>query len=101
MAGPGTVTNLSLRLFGTRLNAATGQGSAIIATPDAVQSSYASGDVIQPGVRLWSVALDHVVIDHNGAKESLFIDQSVAAPVAQVQPVTQLVVSPTQNLTRL
>jgi general secretion pathway protein C len=83
-ASTGNVTALALRLFGTRLNSATGQGSAIIATPDGVQSSYASGDVIQPGVKLWSVALDHVVIEHDGKQESLFIDQSVAAPVAQV-----------------
>jgi general secretion pathway protein C len=83
-ASAGTVTALALRLFGTRLNSATGQGSAIIATPDGVQSSYASGDIIQPGVKLWAVDLDHVVIEQGGRKESLFIDQSVAAPVAQV-----------------
>ncbi|MET0239605.1 MAG: type II secretion system protein N [Sphingobium sp.] len=75
--GPGAqVTGLSLQLFGTRLNEGSGQGSAIIATPDGIQSSFAVGDEIMPGVLLKNVAFDHVVIDRGGTAETLFIDQS-------------------------
>ncbi len=70
------ITSLSLTLFGTRINEASGQGSAIIATPDGVQSSFAVGDEIMPGVLLKQVAFDHVVLDRGGAVETLFIDQS-------------------------
>ncbi|RVT41007.1 type II secretion system protein N [Sphingobium algorifonticola] len=76
------VTSLALTVFGIRVNEGSGQGSAIIATPDGVQNSYAVGDEIMPGVILKSVAFDHVLIDRGGAQESVFLDQSVAAPVA-------------------
>ena len=84
-AGPATVTALQLKLFGIRLNEASGGGSAIIATPDGVQQSIAVGGEVMPGVLLKAVALDHVVITRNGADESLFIDQSQPAPVATPQ----------------
>lgn len=70
------ITSLSLTLFGTRINEASGQGSAIIATPDGVQSSFAVGDEIMPGVLLKQVAFDHVVLDRGGAVETLYLDQS-------------------------
>lgn len=97
-AGPAQVTGLSLRLFGTRLNEGSGQGSAIIATPDGVQSSYVAGDQIMPGVVLKEVAFDHVVIDRGGNVESLFIDQSdeattpaePAGPAAASAPAAQV-----------
>lgn len=86
-AGPAVVTSLQLVLFGTRLNDATGRGSAIIATPDGVQSSYAVGEEIMPGVTLKAVAFDHVTIERGGSAEDLFMDQSGAAtPVAAVAP---------------
>ena len=78
------VTSLQLTLFGTRTNEATGAGSAIIAGPDGVQTSYAVGDEISPGIKLKSVAFDHVIIDRGGAEENLFIDQSGA--VVPVSP---------------
>lgn len=77
-ANGSTVTSLSLKLFGVSLNEANGLGSAIIATPDGVQSSFAVGDVVVPGVKLKAVAFDHVTLDNGGAQETLFIDQSVA-----------------------
>ena len=77
-----TVTALGLTLFGVNINEATGGGSAIIAAEDGIQSSYAVGDEIAPGVRLVGVAFDHVLLDRGGARESLFLDQSGAAPVA-------------------
>ena len=82
---PAVVTSLQLTLFGTRTNDATGGGSAIIAGPDGVQTSYAVGDEISPGVKLKAVAFDHVTIDRGGAAEDLFIDQSGA--VVPVVPV--------------
>ncbi|WP_380787351.1 type II secretion system protein N [Sphingomonas sp. R86521] len=91
---PATVTTLQLTLFGTRIDEAMGGGSAIIAGPDGVQQSVAVGAEIQPGVRLKSVAFDHVTIERGGADEDLFLDQSGAvtpvtpgvAPVAGAAP---------------
>ena len=80
--GPSAVTSLALKLFGIRLDQAMGRGSAIIATPDGVQSSYAVGDEIVPGVKLKSVAFDHITLERGGVDEQLFLDQSVAAAVA-------------------
>jgi general secretion pathway protein C len=80
---PVAVTSLQLTLFGTRMNDATGGGSAIIAGPDGVQQSFGVGDEISSGVKLKAVSFDHVTIDRGGAVEDLFIDQSGAvAPVA-------------------
>ena len=61
--GPSAVTSLPLKLFGIRLDQAMGRGSAIIATPEGVQSSYAVGDEIVPGVKLKSVAFDHITLE--------------------------------------
>jgi general secretion pathway protein C len=77
------VTSLALKLFGVRMDMATGRGSAIIATADGVQSSYAVGEEIEPGVTLKMISFDNVTIDRGGVAEQIFLDQSVAAPVAQ------------------
>ncbi len=77
--GPATVTALRLTLFGTRIDEAQGGGSAIVAGPDGVQKSVAIGEEVAPGVRLKSVAFDHVTLDRGGAAEDLFLDQSKAA----------------------
>src|SRR3546814_8437793 len=58
--GAQAVTSLPLKLMGVRINEATGLGSAIIATPDDVQTSYAVGDEITGGAKLKAVAIDHV-----------------------------------------
>ncbi len=79
-AGNGVVTSLALTLYGVRLNEGSGLGSAILATPDGVQNSFAVGDEIIPGVVLKAVAFDHVVIDRGGAEEQVFLDQSSDAP---------------------
>lgn len=84
--GPAAVTSLSLKLFGIRLNEASGGGSAIIATPDGVQSSIAVGQEVVAGVVLKAVAIDHVVLTRGGADETLYIDQSVSAPTAAPSP---------------
>ena len=82
-SGSMVVTSLSLKLFGVRVDEAVGGGSAIIATPDGVQSSFGVGDEIMPGVKLKQIAFDSVTIDRNGVPEQLFLDQSIAAPVAK------------------
>ncbi len=82
-AGPTQVTSLSLKLFGIRVNEASGGGSAIVAGPDGIQQSFGIGDEIVPGVVLKAVALDHVVITRGGSDESLYLDQSQPAPVVQ------------------
>jgi general secretion pathway protein C len=81
--GLAVVTSAPVKLFGVRLDQATGRGSAIIATPDGVQSSFAVGDAVMPGLILKAVMLDHVTLDRGGATEQLYLDQSVAAPLAQ------------------
>ena len=78
----GVVTSLALTVYGIRLNEGSGQGSAIVAGPDGVQSSYAVGEEILPGVVLKAVAFDHITIDRGGAEEQLFLDQSQPAPGA-------------------
>ncbi|WP_168196067.1 type II secretion system protein N [Novosphingobium sp. EMRT-2] len=87
MAAPGsqaggTVTSLTLVLFGTR-GLPGGGGSAIIAGEDGVQQVYRAGDEVTPGVTLAEVAFNHVVLMRNGAKELLYIDQSGKAPSAR------------------
>ena len=80
--GPAVITSLQLKLFGVRVDEATGRGSAIIAGADNVQTSYSVGEAVQPGVTLKSVGFDSVVIARGGADETLFLDQSGAAPIA-------------------
>ncbi len=74
---PVAASSLPIKLFGVRLDAATGQGSAIIAGPDGVQQSFAPGEPVMPGVILRSVAFDSVTIDRGGTLEQVFLDQSV------------------------
>ncbi len=87
------VTSLALKLFGTRIDYASGRGSAIIAMPDGVQSSYAVGDDIMPGVKLKEVGGDFVVIDRGGTAEQLFLDQSTPAAVASAGAATPIATS--------
>lgn len=99
-ASSGVVTSLALTLYGIRLNEGSGLGSAIIATPDGVQNSFAVGDEILPGVVLKAVAFDHVMIDRGGAEEQLFIDQSQPAeagsPPQATAPGTGTIAPPPQ-----
>lgn len=83
--GPAVVTSLQLKLFGIRIDDATGRGAAIVAGPDGLQRSVSVGEEIAPGVRLASVAFDHITLDRGGASEDLFLDQSTQ--VTPVQPV--------------
>jgi general secretion pathway protein C len=76
------VSDLDLKLMGTRLDQATGRGSAIIALEADRQESFAVGDEVVPGVRLLAVAFDSVTLDNAGAREQLFLDQSGPIPAA-------------------
>src|SRR5690606_15845139 len=65
------VTSLPFQLFGIRINEGSGQGSAIIADESGVQTSFAVGEEIAPGVTLSAVAYDHVTISRGGVAETL------------------------------
>ena len=77
-----TVTSLALTLYGVRVNAGTGGGSAIIAGADGVQQVYKTGAEVMPGVILSGVHFDHVSLSQNGSNELLYLDQSKPAPGA-------------------
>ena len=79
--GPARVTALDLVLYGTRMNAVTESGSAIIAGADGVQTNFLIGDEVVPGVTLVAVAFDNVTLERGGVRESLFIDQSDDAEI--------------------
>lgn len=81
-AAADAVSGLDLVLLGTRVDAASGRGSAIIATPDGQQQSVGVGDEIMPGVRLAAVEFESVTLDRGGAREQLYIDQSGGAAEA-------------------
>ena len=93
-AGPVVVTGLNLKLFGIRQDRASGRGSAIIATPDGMQRSYAVGEQILPGVTLTAVDFDSVTLSRGGATEQLFMDQSppAGAPAPPAPPAPPMVV---------
>jgi general secretion pathway protein C len=94
--GPVQVTSLNLKLHGVRQDQASGRGSAIIATPDGQQRSFAVGEEVVPGVTLTEVAFDSVTLSRAGTAEQLFMDQSSeaalvgpaspSAPAVQVPP---------------
>lgn len=82
---PAAAASLQLTLFGTRMDAAGGRGSAIVAGPDGIQKSVSVGEEVAPGVTLKAVAFDHVTLDRGGATQELFLDPASstgAAPVA-------------------
>jgi len=81
--GSETVTSLALTLFGVRVNAATGGGSAIIAGADGIHQVYKTGSEVIPGVILAGVHFDHVSLSRNGSNELLYLDQSKPAPGAE------------------
>ncbi len=74
--GAARVSSLSLTLLGTRVDTVSGRGSAIIATPDGLQSSFLVGETIAPGVTLKAVGFDDATLTTDAGEEKLFIDQS-------------------------
>lgn len=87
-AAPDIVSALDLALVGTRVDSASGRGSAIIATPDGGQQSFAVGEEIMPGVTLVAVAFESVTLDRGGSRETLYIDQSPAGADSGAQADT-------------
>ncbi|WP_439532489.1 type II secretion system protein N [Polymorphobacter sp.] len=78
--GEMALSDLELVLMGTRVDQASGRGSAILALSEDRQESFGVGDEILPGVRLVDVGFDSVTLDNGGKREQLFLDQS--APVS-------------------
>lgn len=74
-AGPVAVTSLNLMLLGTRVDTVSGRGSAIIDS-GRVQTSYAVGEEVMPGVILAAVDFDNVTIERGGVREKIYLDQS-------------------------
>lgn len=79
------VSGGGFQLFGVRATG-RGTGSAIIAGPDGLQVSVATGEPIAPGVTLISVAGDHAVIRRGGQDERIVFAPIVSAPMAALPP---------------
>lgn len=77
--GPAQVSAGDVKLFGVRVDEASGRGSAIVAGPDGVQKSVSVGEEIAPGVTLNAVSFDHVTLARGGVPEDLYLDQSGGA----------------------
>ena len=88
--GSETVTALALTLYGIRVNAVTGGGSAIIAWADGIQQVYKVGSEVLPGVILAEVHFDHIGLSRGGSNELLYLDQSKPA----VNAATALAATP-------
>ena len=88
--GSETVTALALTLYGIRVNAVTGGGSAIIAGADGIQQVYKVGSEVLPGVILAEVQFDHIGLSRGGSNELLYLDQSKPA----VNAATALAATP-------
>lgn len=67
-------TNLNLNLDGLRMSTEGGEaGNAIIRTPNGVGKNYSVGDEILPGVTLERILSDRVIINRDGASETLML----------------------------
>lgn len=64
-------TKLNLRLAGLIMSTDAFGGSAQITTPDNKTARYTIGDEVLPGVELERVLSDRVIINRNGASETL------------------------------
>lgn len=67
-------TNLNLDLDGLRMSTEGGEaGNAIIRTPDGIGKNYSVGDEILAGVTLERILSDRVIINRDGADETLML----------------------------
>lgn len=67
-------TNLNLNLDGLRMSTEGGEaGNAIIRTPDGIGKNYSVGDEILAGVTLERILSDRVIINRDGANETLML----------------------------
>ncbi len=83
---PAAISNLDLTLVGTRVDGASGRGSAILVLPDDTQATIGVGEEVVPGVRLIGVAFDSVTLDNAGNREELYLDQSGPVPAGTIMP---------------
>ncbi len=95
-AAEAPITALALSLHGLRNDSATGRGSAIISGADGVQTVYAVGDTIggdtaggdtAGGATLVAIERDHVLLDHGGARESLWLDSGEGGEIQRFDPM--------------
>ncbi|MBO6688142.1 MAG: hypothetical protein JJ931_10540 [Henriciella sp.] len=67
-------TSLNLQLDGLRMSTqGSGAGNAIIRTPNGIGTNYRLGDQILPGVTLQRILSDRVIINRDGADETLML----------------------------
>ncbi|MEO1071846.1 MAG: type II secretion system protein N [Pseudomonadota bacterium] len=67
-------TNLNLNLDGLRMSTEGGEaGNAIIRTPNGIGKNYSVGDEILAGVTLERILSDRVIINRDGANETLML----------------------------
>lgn len=67
-------TSLNLQLDGLRMSTeGGGAGNAIIRTPNGIGTNYRLGDQILPGVTLQRILSDRVIINRDGADETLML----------------------------
>ena len=67
-------TSLNLQLDGLRMSTeGGGAGNAVIRTPDGIGKNYRVGDRILPGVVLERILSDRVIINRDGADETLML----------------------------
>ena len=67
-------TNLNLNLDGLRMSTEGGEaGNAIIRTPNGIGKNYSVGDEILAGVTLERILSDRVIINRDGASETLML----------------------------
>jgi general secretion pathway protein C len=86
------VTSLPLSLHGVRADAATGRGTAIIALADGQQLVFTVGEMLTEGVRLVQVSIDHVVIERDGTRESLWLASPGGGEAAAAIPADPMAV---------
>lgn len=77
--GDTVVSDVPLDLYGVRLDRVGGASSAILGGPDEPQRSFRIGEEVLPGITLAEVRDDHAILDRGGARESLYLDQSLPA----------------------
>jgi general secretion pathway protein C len=93
-ATPTQATLVDVQLFGTRAGGAGVSGSAVLGQAEGEQKSYVVGEEVAPGVKLLTVAFDHVVLDRGGARQTLHMPQSDTGTGAESAPETGAAASP-------
>jgi general secretion pathway protein C len=70
--GPGaSAASGAIRLMGVAAASVEGRGRAVLRLDAKKTVSVLQGEDIEPGVRLVEVHADHIVVERNGARESL------------------------------